>query len=159
MVLEHHVNKNSPDWMHSPSPDDAFIAAFVAGDCPRLEAAIAAGAGVEVRLGDTTPLHCATLAGRVGIVQVLIDAGVPLDAHDVCKRTALHYAAMGIGEPGIQITGILLRAGANPNAQDEDQHTPLDWATHMRCKGTAALIRAAGGRNNRPFDRGYPGRY
>ncbi len=95
--------------------------------------------------GDTA-LHVAASLYETEIVRSLIAAGADLHAKNRRGAEPLHYAA--VGQPGspewnpeaqaATIT-ILIEAGADPNAVDMDEVTPLHRAVRTRC---AAAVRA-----------------
>ena len=74
------------------------------------------------RFGETTPLNCAAVRGRVQVVGELIRAGAKVNAKDNRKQTALHWASWS-GHSSVVTT--LIEAGANLNEQDKDGMTPL----------------------------------
>ena len=75
------------------------------------------------------PLHCAAVQGNVGVVDVLLDHLVVVDAADEKKNTALHYA---VHRGFYTIVRLLLRAGANPNAFNDLRWTPLHCAVNTQ---------------------------
>lgn len=85
---------------------------------------IDAGFPVDVKDGaDATPLHVAVEGrnARKSVVKILLDAGADIHAKSM-EDSILHTAARK-GEPWLIKT--LLSAGANPNALDFDNFTPL----------------------------------
>ncbi|MBD0866017.1 MAG: ankyrin repeat domain-containing protein [Rhodobacteraceae bacterium] len=108
---------------------------------------IQAGANVEARTNDgETPLHKAAWFGRPNIAAALLDAGADPDARDEKGYTPLHFAAtlMELHFPGMtrdEVMGwmpgkagtarLLLNAGANPKARDDEYGAqPADLAAH-----------------------------
>src|SRR5262249_19544961 len=81
--------------------------------------ALASGAAAERTLQD--------LAARDAVPQIAraIKAGEPVDAVDDEGRTALHVAAKA---PHLFSAMMLLSKGADPNARDRSQKTPLHYA-------------------------------
>jgi ankyrin repeat protein len=69
---------------------------------------------------DQIPLVNATLAGNVGIVQLLVSAKATLDKPDENTYTALMYA---VAAQKVEIVEILINAGANPDSQTYDNDT------------------------------------
>ena len=67
-----------------------------------------------------TALHCAAMGGHAGIVRMLLDVGVEIDAKDGGGYTALHLAAWG-GEE--DVVRLLVEAGANVNAKSDGKTT------------------------------------
>lgn len=71
----------------------------------------------------TTSLHVAARAGFTNLAQFLLSRGARVDAVDNRGRTALHIAA--VSDDGIEMAKLLVANGANLNAQDETDTTPL----------------------------------
>jgi len=71
------------------------------------------------------PLHHAvkTDAANLDMISILVSHGANVDVRDKHLRTPLHRAAQ-FGH--VQAVQLLLRLGADPNAQDENGWTPLD---------------------------------
>lgn len=94
-----------------------------------------------------TPLHWAVRRGHIEEVRTLAGRG-NLEAQDFLGRTPLHIAVLSGHEDIVQL---LLEAGANPNAQDQWEVTPLRrveiiGATHGWDRSAIAeLLRQAGG--------------
>jgi hypothetical protein len=127
-----------------------------------------ANAGAEIRfqkrfpwskgIGSATPLH---VAKTKKIAQLLITQGASIEAivkgdestgfgksgrysyGFITGETPLHTHA---GEGRKEVVEILINAGANVNAKDEDGRTPLDWAMNRQQKETADLLRKHGGK-------------
>lgn len=92
----------------------------------------------------TTPLHHAVQHGYVGIVELLLERGANIHALDFRVSNALIYAAAGIpwspdgtyvlqGDRGttgsmLHIAELLLERGADIDAQDIDDRTPMHHA-------------------------------
>ena len=76
----------------------------------------------------TAPLHVAAKLNHDACVQILLDAGVEVDALNNSKRqeTPLHLAA----EKGsTEVAKILIRNSANINAETDKGETPLHYAS------------------------------
>jgi len=88
-----------------------------------------------------TVLHLATshnhADNRPRLIEVLLAAGVAMDARDQAGNTALHWAA-GFG--CVACVPLLLNAGADPVARRLDGGTPL----HRAAPEAATLLLAAG---------------
>jgi ankyrin repeat protein len=93
-----------------------------------------------------TPLSKAVVQGNARAVKKLIDAQSNPQAKaalvnsfgaDPYQVTPLHYAA---AKENTEIITILLTAGANPNAQDSSQCTPLMWAISNGKDKAATLL-------------------
>ncbi|WP_037864594.1 ankyrin repeat domain-containing protein [Streptomyces sp. NRRL S-340] len=80
----------------SPSPADrALLEAARGGDVPAVRAALAAGAGLEVRDAEgRTPLLLAALADQVPAAEVLVRAGADVNAQDDRQDSA--WLATGV---------------------------------------------------------------
>src|SRR2546422_107252 len=92
-----------------------------------------------------TPLHHAAAVNRPDMVRVLIERGVDVNAKRVlwdCNHTALHITV----EHGvIELTRLLLDAGADPNIRDDKYHaTALGWAEYCEQPQIADLLRQRG---------------
>jgi len=68
-------------------------------------------------------LHYATRTGAKGCAQVLIEAGIRVNAKNSCGRTALHYAMENRDH---DLIAILIEAGANQDIKDADGQSPQD---------------------------------
>jgi ankyrin repeat protein len=83
-----------------------------------------AAAGVGTKEEDTTG-RFKTEADAIETIQLLLDAGLDVNAAESRGQTALHGAA----EKGLdQVVKFLAAHGANPNAKDRQGKTPLDAA-------------------------------
>jgi len=93
----------------------------------------------------STPLHYAAWKGEAEIIEVLLDAGADIQAHnenDHWGTTPLHAAAHGNRK---QATEVLIRRGADVNAvRATGKGTPLDETKVHNATAVAKLLRAAG---------------
>ncbi len=88
-----------------------------------------------------TPLHWAAVAGRDGVVELLIKQEVPLNTRDSFRGyTPLHYAAEHGKE---QVARLLIDAGADIDAKNDWYQTPLDLAERHRREDVALMLRRA----------------
>lgn len=117
-----------------PSADIALVRLLLDKGTP-IDALCASG---------TTPLHHAVQHGYVDIVGLLLERGADIHTLDMRGSNALIYAAAGIpwgpdgtyvsqGDRGttdnmLHIAELLLGRGANINAQDADDRTPMHHA-------------------------------
>lgn len=69
-----------------------------------------------------TALHLAVTREQSGFVQFLIDSGVPIDAQNSSKSTALHEA---VRRGNAEVIAMLLKAGANPAITDVQGNSAL----------------------------------
>jgi ankyrin repeat protein len=80
-----------------------------------------------------TPLHIASLYGRLDIVRILVDHGAATNLVENLGRTPLHLVAEGkynFEQDRIRIAQLLLEHGADVNAQDGENVTPLHVASY-----------------------------
>lgn len=80
-------------------------------------------------------LRRAITEGHVSLVRDLLRAGARPDARDVWQATPLMWVAAR--SQNIEVIGLLLAHGADPNAMDRDERTPLD---HLIVEGRAGLL-------------------
>lgn len=111
--------------------DSAFLYAGAEGYDRILTQTLAHGADVRStnRFGGTALIPAAE-SGRTTTVQILVDAGVPVDHVNDLGWTALHEAIIyGDGTGGhLETIRILLAAGADPTLPDGDGTSPRDLA-------------------------------
>lgn len=89
------------------------------------------GANVEDTNAElATPLHIASRAGPLSMVQRLLSAGANVNCQDICGRTALMYALTLSGERQ-DILRALISHGTVVKARDINGDNALDWA--LRC--------------------------
>lgn len=96
-------------------------------------------------LSGRTPLHRASIEGRLGVASVLLEHGVDANARDVVERAPLHRAAE---EGHLELALVLLRdGGADAWVKDGDGKTPLQLGGGARTSGgRAANAREGKGR-------------
>ena len=81
-----------------------------------------------------TPLHSASLYGRLDIVRFLLDHGATANAEDAFGRTPLHLVAKGeynLEQDRVRTAQLLLDHGADVNAKTEYGATPLHLASYL----------------------------
>lgn len=94
------------------------------------------GADVDGKdCGAFVPLGQAAFAGRPDMAQILLRHGADVARRGVNRWTPLHWAA--VHPDDVELVEMLLRAGADPRAVDDDGSTPLDTA--RRFDNTQAL--------------------
>ena len=147
----------------------ALMAAIVDDDRATVRKALRADAGLASRLIDEprlyksgifhwiyvgdTALHLAAAGYRTEIVELLLAVGAnPNAAANHRRGRPLHYAADGyitgpVWDPKRQVKtiAVLLKAGADVQAQDKNEATPLHRAVRTRCTAAVKCLRAAGG--------------
>jgi ankyrin repeat protein len=101
------------------------------------------GYHVKIKRQRITPLIEAVQKQDVKAVRSRIKAGDNIEATDSYSQTALHWATKG---ESAEIVQLLLDAGADFNAKDEDGDTPLRNAEKNACSAIAeALARSRRG--------------
>lgn len=128
---------------------DIVTIAAVANDPDLVALAIELGnsPGLTTSIYDGTALIAAAHLGHHKVVQILIDAGAPLDHVNNLDWTALIEAVvLGDGGPNHQATvEALVKAGANIEIGDRDGVTPLQHAQSRGYNKIAELISGSAG--------------
>jgi hypothetical protein len=125
----------------SLDPQDAFVAAAMAGDAARLDPAVA----TDVRAAHPGLVVWAAVVGGIGAVRLLVGHGFDVNARartdlpgDDPWETALHHAAHA---NDVALARALLDLGADPAVRDARfGATPLDWARHLGSAEVEALL-------------------
>jgi ankyrin repeat protein len=105
------------------------------------------GAGMNAQCESLyTPLHCAASCGRLQAAQMLIEHNVNIHIRGKDGMSPLHAAAIHwIKRNQDDIMEVLLDHGANPNARDDNNATPLHysswWINQGTVKGTRLLLK------------------
>ena len=125
-------------------PADAFVAAALAADRPRLGRLLADYPGLagELRAARPALITWAAACGNPAAVEILAELGFDVNAKgrtdmpsDQPWQTALHKAAE---DGNVELARTLLRLGADPDIRDHRfDSTPLGWARHF---GQQAII-------------------
>lgn len=103
------------------------------------------GADVAIKVGDMTPIYIASMIGDKDLADALITMGADTnkagDACDACE-SPLHAA---IAEGHLDVAKLLINKGANVNARNMSQKTPLHFlASSMDDRELAELMIAKG---------------
>ena len=115
------------------------------------------GVDVDARDNDqATPLHLVSHCGHANVAKVLLDNGAQVGAEDVGGQTPLHRVLLGHEnyksfsmsshslqvDPGQAVLFVqqLLERGADVNARNKDQETPLHLASHLRLHQMARFL-------------------
>jgi ankyrin repeat protein len=98
--------------------------------------------GVDVNAQDNrgrTPLHNATVRGRVGIVSLLLESGADMFSNwqDNDGWSPLHVAAF---EGHVELACFLLNLGIDATAQTSDGMTPLEMALQREHEQIVLLL-------------------
>ena len=109
------------------------------GDAFEVQRLIELGADVATMnyFGEETVLHAAARVGGADVLQVLLNAGAPLDQVNFRGETPLHYAAAR----GYYVAVVaLLRAGAAVDVLDSEGRTASDLAGSAGYQGVTGVI-------------------
>ena len=113
---------------------------------------------VDVRgVDDQPPLHLAVDHGRklIEVTRQLIGRHADIMARDSKGRTTLHLSVDGkFDDTHFDTVRLLLEHGADVQAQDNDQSTPLHHASYSGCVKTAQLLLEYGASVNERNERG-----
>ena len=144
LLVEAGANANALEYQRY----DIVTIAAVENDLPTLRLALELGAnpGNTTSLYDGTALIAAAHLGHVEVVQILIDAGAPLDHINNLRWTAL-IESIVLGDGGPRHTATLkslVDAGANVNLADGSGHSPLQLAKRNNYAEMVEILSAAG---------------
>ncbi len=128
-------------------PADAFVAAALAADRPRLGRLLADHPGLagELRAARPALITWAAACGNPAAVEILAELGFDVNAKgrtdvpsDQPWQTALHKAAE---DGNVELARTLLRLGADPDIRDHRfGSTPLGWARHFGQQSIIELL-------------------
>ena len=111
-----------------------FFEAIRTGDSKTILKFLEEGINPNVQYHGMTALYYSILNDQAKIVRLLLDFGAdPNLKEDYFGRTSIFFA-------NLEITALLLAAGADPNARDYDSYTPLAGVN----KKVAKLLLLAG---------------
>ena len=114
----------------------------------------ARGANVQGGGVRNAPIQMTCVLGRVDAVRALIDLGADVRYRGLAANTPLHCAVARHGSEAeaVEMTRLLLAAGAEANAANDNGQTPLHWVHHAACvdllvdAGADLEVRDGGGR-------------
>ena len=84
-----------------------------------------------------TALHLAASKGHMGIVQLLLDTGIPINAPNKDMSTSLHIA---VAANNLSMAGLLLEKGATPENKNALGQTALHLAVEKGDVGLVSLV-------------------
>lgn len=124
LLLQHNAKLDS-EGAHVGTP------LHLAAACGSTEvASCLVAAGANVRATDhngSTPLHASTSNGHAAIARLLLDAGAHIDARNNEGVTPLHDCVSSPTCNGEDVLAVLLREGADENAEDNSGKTVTDY--------------------------------
>ncbi|MEQ2157719.1 hypothetical protein GOODEAATRI_004652 [Goodea atripinnis] len=128
------LDRRSPIDHRAYDGHSALSAAFLEGHTEVAELLMKRGADTDVRDAEGRPLlYLLVLEGHLHMATLVIEkGGVPLESRDSEGRTALHVASW---QGSVEIVDLLLKHGANPNAQDTEGRPPMHsvaWTGHNK---------------------------
>ncbi len=105
----------------------------------------------------STPLHKAVVQGHAGNVKLLLAAGADPGAEDSMSNSPLHLAAQL--KDGLEITSLLLKAGAKAYQRNSAGKRPVDLASERGCSKCVSILKESliNVRRNRKSDWKCPG--
>ena len=121
------------------------------GDVARMRILLAANPKLvhERDKEESTPLHWAAWKGHAGVVDLLLESGAEVQAHNAnfhWGTTPLHAAAHGNQRAAAEV---LIAHGADVNAvRSTGSGTPLDETKVHNATAVAKLLRAAGAKES-----------
>ena len=110
------------------------------GNAEAVKQHLAAGADVNTKFKEMTPLQYASYQGQKEVAELLIINGANINAKKENGLTALHLAAM---KEITEIAKLLIENSADVNVKDKRGYTPLHLAAYFGKKEIAELLIAA----------------
>ena len=124
------------DW---DNPRSSLYAGIMSGNLDEVRSAINAGANVNGRYRDVSPLHLAAMFNSSDIVSFLIESGANINdvSSDKDRRSPLHFAAYYGSNDAVKV---LLHFGARSDQADSYGFTPGELALQRNETSTAQSI-------------------
>ena len=130
ILLSHRANVN----IHGYCDLTALHAATNMSDVSIVKTLLKAGAEINaVDVKGATPLHHAAARSNADIVQILIDHNADIEARNYCGLTPLDFASDITAET-------LIANGADINARDDEDDTPLHWVAYDGISGAVRVL-------------------
>ena len=142
-IIEELIGKGIPADAKTDFGRTPLQMAALGGNLEAAKVLIAKGADVNHKgEEDWPPLYLAVKRGHKDMVPLLLESGASVDVkRGKSQQTPLHLAAVqGYGE----IAALLLDKGADPNAKDNNGHTPLYYACRYGNKKAAKILISKG---------------
>jgi ankyrin repeat protein len=122
-----------------------LVLAALRGHARATELLLRAGADPDLKAADgNTPLIAAALMGHAGVVRALLPhkPDFTLWNNAGLTRLGLKTTATGIAAHmgNVEVLGLLLEAGADPNHLDRDLNPPLFHAVYARQRGAILML-------------------
>jgi ankyrin repeat protein len=109
------------------TPNEDLIKNIVLGDLGGVKRAIKAGADVNIRIRDLTPLMIAAGQGKLEIVNALLENNADANLVGDNGKTAL---TISLRRNHLKVAELLLQKNADINAKDDKGVTALMWAVY-----------------------------
>jgi ankyrin repeat protein len=137
------VKPSKPKGSYAPSPTaqkwPVLVEAIEQGNIDAVKKLIEEGVNVNLSRNGVTPLMLAASKGNTGIAEVVLQAGVNINAKDDDGWTALHKAA--VDQTGTAIIELLMTSGIDVAAQNNAKKTALQLAEEAKHRDIVALMK------------------
>jgi len=150
-LLEHGADVNAWDLKRDKTP---LLVAVCENELAAVEVLVKAGAEPNVRSSEgDTPLRACAEVGDVGMASLLLSAGATRTINDWGGLTGCTALGIAISRLDIPMMRLLLDAGADPEAPDDnrqptrDRLPPRDESDSQKWDAAFELLRGVKGRN------------